>query len=350
MLLIPGPVDLTDEVRLAQSGRMISHRCQDYREMHASICGKLCKLFDSDSAFIITGSGTAGNEAALASMLSREDRVLCLTNGTFGKRLAEAARVYSDNVIEKKFESGKGIDLDRVKGDIDASGAGVLAMVYNETSTGVANHVREICRYAKGKGMYVIIDGISAIGGHDMSMREWKVDICTLGSQKCLGAPPGLSLIGVMESAFEKIEKNNVKSFYFDLRKYKKFQEKNETPFTPAISLLFGLREALKALDEEGLRNRIERHRKAGAYLREELQKMGLELFAEKGFESNTVTSIRTEKADFIKNELKSKHGIEISGGMDELKGRLLRIGHLGNFKQSDLEACVAGIREVLGA
>lgn len=349
ILLTPGPAYLTDEIKLAQSTSMISHRCNEYRELHACICEKTSKLFASDTSFIITGSGTAGNEAALASMLSKKDKVICFSNGTFGRRFAEAARIYSDNVSEKKFESGKGINLDRTKGEIDDTRADVLAIVYNESSTGVANKIRDICRYAKRKGIYVIVDGVSAVGGCEMSMRDWGIDISVTCSQKCLGAPPGVALIGVMDSALEKIEKNNVRSFYFDLKRYKKYQEKNETPFTPAVSVMFGLYEALKLLEKEGLDARIERHRKASEYLRAGLEKMGFELFAEKGFESNAVTTFKTDKADFIRKELKAKYDIDINSGMEEMKGKILRIGHVGNFKQSDLDACLPAIREIDG-
>ena len=349
MLLTPGPVELTPEISRAQTREMIYHRTKEYREMHVGLIEKVRKLFRSDDGYVITGSGTAGIEASIVSMLGKEDVLFNPNNGKFGERIFEIARIFSEKPpLEQRFEYGKGIDLERVRATIDEKNPTILAMAYNETSTGVCNKIRDICLYAKKKGVITVIDGVSAVGGHELDMRGWGVDVCITGSQKCIGAPPGLALIGINKSAIEKIESNSPKAYYLSLKRYRKSQERSEMPYTPAISLLYSLDAALDLVLKEGIANRIERHRRAGELVRRGLREMGFALFAESGFESNTVTSFKTADADRIKEELKAKYGITIAGGQGEMKGKMLRIGHMANFTEEQLRQCLDAIKEII--
>jgi HAD superfamily phosphoserine phosphatase-like hydrolase len=349
MLFIPGPVDVAEEISIAQTKPMISHRSNEYREMHKDIVQKLRKFFNCDDVFILTASGTGSVEAMLANMLSKDDKLLAFVNGAFGERLAENAKLFCNNVVEYKLEAGKGISLDKAKAAIEANKPTVIAIVHNETSTGVVNDVEDICKYAKGKGIYTMVDAVSSFAGHELNIKDWGIDICVTASQKCIGAPPGLSFVAVMNSAMEKIQKNDVRLHYFDLRTFKVSNFRNETPVTPAVSLIFATKVALGLLFKEGLEQRIERHREAGEILRKKLVECGFELLAEKGFESNTVTTFKTNDADFISTRLKDKFGIEVASGIDELRGKILRIGHLGNYSLRQIEKIGNAIENVAG-
>jgi len=349
MLFIPGPVDVAKEISIAQTKMMISHRSNEYREMHKEIVQKLRQFFNCDDVFILTASGTGAVEAMVANMPSRDDKLLAFVNGAFGKRMAENAKLFCDNVIEYRIEDGKGIGLDIAKAAIEAHKPNLIAIVHNETSTGVVNDVENICKYAKHKGIYTMVDAVSSFAGHELNMKNWGIDICVTASQKCLGAPPGLSFVAVMNSAMEKIEKNEVRLRYFDLKAFKKSNARNETPVTPAVSLLFAAKAALDLLAKEGLEQRIERHRKAGEILRKKLTECGFELLAEKGYESNTVTTFKTSDAEFIQTQLREKFGIEVASGIDELRGKILRIGHLGNYSLKQIEKLAAAIENVAG-
>jgi len=290
----------------------------------------------------------------LANLVSKDDTALIFTNGTFSKRFADTARMYC-NVKEETIESGKGFNIERAKTIIDSAmsnnNAGILGIVHNETSTGVENDIECICKYAKSKGMLVLVDEVSAWGGTKFDM-NWGIDAFAVGSQKCIAAPPGLVLIGLSKDAIAKLEKTTPRTYYLDLKKYRKFGANNETPFTPAVSLFYGLDVALEIVEKEGLEKRIKRHAKAGRFVRKSIQEIGLELVAEKNFESNTVTAFKAapEKLDVIKKGLLSKYNIEIAGGQGDLKGKILRVAHLGNFSMKDLKICMKGIKELYSA
>ena len=346
-LFTPGPVDLLPEISSAQGKPMLSHRgSEEYRQLQARIIESIKKLLVCDEGIILTASGTGGVEACVSSAILPGEAVLVPQNGIFGERLFEACAIHGAGAVGLKLDYGKGFSLERVKAEIDARKPAVLAMVLNETSTGVCNKAREICLYAKEKGALVIVDGVSGVGGHEFSMKVWGVDLCAVGSQKCIGAPPGLSVIGLSGVGAERVRKVKPRTRYFDLGKYLEFNAKSETPFTPAVSLMFGLDAAFSVLFKEGVDARIERHKKAGEVARRTLSEASFTLFAEEGFESNTVTSFAVsgeDEAGAVRKGVLRK-GFEIAGGMGAMKGKVMRIGHMGNFSQEDLMKCLRAI------
>ncbi|VVC72290.1 2-aminoethylphosphonate--pyruvate transaminase [uncultured archaeon] len=342
-MFTPGPVELTREISAAQEKKMISHRGQDYHDLHSRVVGNAKKLFDSSDALIITGSGTAGIEACVASAVPHGGKALAAHNGIFGERLLATCQLYNPDSTGKKIDYGMGVNLERVKAEIDSVKPDFFGIVLNETSTGVGNKVRDACLYAKKSGAFVFVDGVSGVGGQEFSMRLWGVDLCAVGSQKCIGAPPGIALVGVGENAAEFMKKVKPRTRYLDLNKFIEFNAKSETPFTPAVSLIYAIDEALIELFKEGSGARTERHRKAGEFARQKLSAAGYPLLAEKGFESNTLTAFRIsgpEEEKAIKDGLKAK-GFAISGGMGEMKGKVMRIGHMANFSQEKLAEVV---------
>jgi len=360
LLLVPGPVAVAKNVLKAQTKQMISHRNREFEEIYRKVCNNLKTMFNSDEAVLQTGSGSAGIETLVASAVAQEDYVLALNNGDFGRRLVETCRVYSNNVEEFILEEGKGFNLERVKGKLDENSSKpnkIFALAYNETATGVENKLKEMALYAKEKGYWVLVDSVSAFAGTDLNMKEWKVDITATGSQKAIGAPPGLSMIGMNREIIEKINRNNIRSYYLNLKKLLKFREKNQTPFTPAVSTLYALEGAIDDALEMGFEKYIAKHRKAARYVRKELVKRNFALFAEKGFESNTVTAFvphikEGENMEEVVKNLKKKleeKGAIIAGGQGNLKGKILRIAHLGNFKMGNLRRFFEILDESVG-
>jgi aspartate aminotransferase-like enzyme len=345
ILLAPGPVPVLDEISKAQCKEMITHRSGDFTKLYADLVTRLRGYLKAEEAYVITGSGALGLETLILNLCEKNDKVLCLSNGEFGDHHATTVKVYA-NAIVQRLEDGKGWNLEQAKAHIDASGAKVLAMVYNETSVGVRNSVKEICKYAKSKGMLTIIDGISAWPGTEFDMPGFHVDAFVTGSQKGIAAPPGMALIGLSKEAVAVYTKRSyIPSYYCDLRRHKKrYEQDQQTPNTPAISLFWALQKAFDVLDRNGgVAAAVKRHADAAAHVRKRLSSMGFQIIAEKGFESNTVTGFvckDAEQAKSIKSGL-AADGIKIVGARGRFKDNGLRMAHMGNFEMKNLDLCL---------
>ncbi len=353
VLLAPGPVPVLKEIADAQCKEMITHRSGDFTKLYSDLVTRLKGYLGAEEAYVITGSGALGLETLVLNLCEKGDRVLCLPNGEFGDHQATTVKVYADAVVQR-LEDGKGWSLERAKPHIDASGAKVLAMVYNETSMGVRNDVKAICAYAKSKGMLTIVDGISAWPGTEFNMKEFHVDAFVTGSQKGAAAPPGMALIGLSAEAVGKYTKReSIPSYYCDLRRHRKrYLQDQQTPNTPAISLFWALQRAFDVIDRKGgLPAAVKRHSEAAARVRSRLASMGFPLISEKGFESNTVTGFvcrDAAQAKDIKSRLASEYGFKIVGARGRFKDNGLRIAHMGNFEMKDLDACLDAISKML--
>jgi len=352
ILLAPGPVPVLEEISKAQCKEMITHRSGEFTKLYGDLITRLKTYFGAEEAYIISGSGALGLETLVLNLCEKEDKVVCFPSGEFGDHQVTTIKVYA-NAIAHRVDEGTGINLERVKAQIDASGAKALAMVYNETSVGVRNHIKEICKYAKSKGMLTIIDGISAWPGTEFNMKDYHVDAFVTGSQKGIGAPPGMALIGLSKDAVEKYTKRAyIPSYYCDLRRHKKrYEQDQQTPNTPAITLFWALQKAFDVLDRGGgLPGAVKRHSDAAAHVRKRLMAMGFQIIAEKGFESNTVTGFvckDAEQAKNIKSKLASDYGIKIVGARGKFKDNGLRIAHMGNFRTEDLDSCLDAIEKL---
>lgn len=353
-LLTPGPVMLTKEIAQAQCMEMITHRSKEMSELYSNLVERLRKYYNCEEAYIITGSGALGLETLVINLCRKDDQVACFPNGDFGNKLAQTVAVHSNAQINN-IEDGKGWGLERAKAAIDSSDAQMLAMVYNETSYGIKNKIKEICKYAKSKGMLTIIDGISAWPGTEMDMKKYGVDGFAAGSQKSIGAPPGTVMIGLSKDAVNKYtSREYIPSYYCDLRRHKKRYEKNkQTPNTPAISLFRALRKAFDIMDRQGGPNAwAKRHREAGEHVRKRLSEMGFGMIAEPGFESDTVTGFicrNGTEAKKIKDGLKKEYDTQIVGSRGAYKENGLRIAHMGNFRMEDLDSALDAIAKLSG-
>jgi aspartate aminotransferase-like enzyme len=353
MLLTPGPVPVLDEISEAQCKEMMTHRCPQMSELYKDLVERLKRYYNSEEAYVITGSGALGIETLVLNLCEREDKVVCFPNGDFGDKQVLTVKAHAQ-ADPHTIEGGKGWNLERTKKAIDDSDAQVLAMVYNETSYGIKNDIKDICGYAKSKGMLTIIDGVSAWPGTPMDMKEFNVDGFAVGSQKAIGAPPGMALIGLSKDAVEKYsDREHIPGYYMDLRRHKKRYEKNQqTPNTPAISLFWALQKAFDVLDSKGgVDSCVKRHEEMAAHVRERLQAMGFGLIAEKGFESNTLTGFYTEKAEqakMIRKRLLDEYDIRIVGSRGAFKENGLRVAHMANFKPEDMDKALDAIEAIL--
>ena len=351
-LLIPGPVELSPDVLLAMAEPIMGHRTKDFSKLFVECLEDLKYVFQSkNDVVLITGSGTAAMDAAIASTIKEGDEYVCVTGGKFGERIVKIVKSYNGVPKVVDVEWGKAVEPGAVEEAVSSCNAKAIALTHNETSTGVVHDAEAIGKIAKKHGCLFILDAITSVGGDDVKTDEWGVDICIVGSQKCLAAPPGLAMLSVNNRAWEVIEKNQTKNFYLDLASYRKYMDNDTTPFTPSVTLVYGLHRALKSLRKEGLENRIKRHRTMAKATREAAKAMNLELFADEGHASNTVTSIKIPENltdDDIRGRIRRDYGFLLAGGQDHVKGKIFRIGHMGNVGQemimdvlSALEVCL---------
>ncbi|MGZ4937943.1 MAG: pyridoxal-phosphate-dependent aminotransferase family protein [Halobacteriota archaeon] len=351
LLMLPGPVQVAPRVLQAMSKPMINHRGLEFKNLLDFVLEKLQLVFRTRSdLMILSGSGTCAMEAAVGN-LGRDKTFAAVENGKFGERLKILGSLYGQS-IPIMTDWGKPVDAAGVAAALD-NGAEAVTLVHNETSTGMTNNVGEIGRLCKKRDALLIMDGISSIGGMEADIDRWGVDIAFTGSQKCLGLPPGLSIISVSERAWDIIRDAQKRPYYADLVAHKKSADNGQTPYTPTVPLFFALEEALKILEEEGLDSRIRRNSIYANSIRSASLAMGLELFPEiddLSTYSDTVTAIKVPPSiEFttLKEEMKCR-GIIIAGGQEHLKGRIFRIGNMGSVSRGDILQTVEKLELVL--
>ncbi len=354
LLMMPGPVPVAPRVLRAMSKPMINHRGSEFAAMYDDCRDIMADVFKTkNDIFVISGSGSAGMEAAVGCTVGSQDTVVALENGKFGERFKNIAARYG-KVNAVKAEWGHSFDLDEVEKKLQ-EGAKVLTLVHNETSTGILNPAKEIGKLTKKYDALFIMDGITSIGGDDVRIDEWGVDIAVTGSQKCIAAPPGLSMVSVSERAFEVMKGMDRMPYYLDLKAYKKSADKDstQTPYTPAVSLFFALQESLHIVKEEGMEARIKRHITEGNAVRAAMSALGVEMFPQLKGEtrySNTVSAMKAPQdvtGDDIKKDMKAR-GIIIAGGQDQLSGKIFRIGNMGNVMPKDVMLTLQQLEVVL--
>jgi aspartate aminotransferase-like enzyme len=352
-ILIPGPVEMSAKVRAALSQPMMGHRTPDFNAIMEECWDNLQYVYQTkNDVAIITGSGTAAMDATISSVVSEGDEVVCIGGGKFGERFPKIVRAFGGKPIDVNVEWGKAVNPADVESAVSKSDAVAITMTHNETSTGVLHDAKAISKISKENDVLFIMDAITSIGGDDVRTDEWGVDICISGSQKCLGAPPGLGFSAVSDKAWDVIENNSGKrGFYLDLASYRKSLKKSTTPFTPAVSLIYGLKSALAEIKDEGLTNRIARHRALAKATREAAKAMNLELFADPAHASNTVTAVKIPEGltdQDVRGQLKDKYGILLAGGQEAVKGKIFRIGHMANVDGVELLGVLSALEMVL--
>jgi aspartate aminotransferase-like enzyme len=347
LLMVPGPTNVSDRVMNAMLKPMINHRSNEFTALVESITEKSRYLFQTGGHIVtITASGTGGVEAVAFALVRPGDNVVVPVYGEFGQRLAEAIELAGGNVVKVFAEPGNVPRLDEVREAIRRTDdLKAVYTVHNETSTGCAiPYIQELARAAHEKGAFMVVDGVSSIGGYSVPVDAWGVDMCVTASQKCIAAPPGMVIISLNDRVAEFLKKTPPTVRYFDLGKHLDFLEHGYTPFTPAVSLYYALEEALAALMEETLEKRVARHARCASQLYSAVESMGLECFADKGCRSNTVIAVNYPKGindEKFRAIMSEDQGVVITGGFGPLKGKILRVGSMGDVTSAHIQRTV---------
>jgi len=352
-LRIPGPTPCPTEVLQAMTRQMINHRGEGFGQILNGVTTKLKQLFQTKGdVFLLTGSGTGGLEAAIVNTLSPGDRVLSISTGVFAERFATIAQQFGAEVVPLRFEWGKAADTDIVRRALHAEPKIKAVLVtHNETSTGVTNDLASISAVVQEFDGLLLVDAISSLGSINLPVDDWHCDVAITGSQKGWMVPPGLAMVSVSHQAWQAHSKAKMPRFYWDFTQAKSYLEKGQTPWTPAMSTVFALAVSLEIMLKEGLSNIIARHEKVARVARNGVKSLGLPLFADERYASNTVTAVATSNGLDIKKALKilrEEHQIVLSGGQQSLDGKIFRIGHLGWVTEDDIEHVISALKVVL--
>jgi aspartate aminotransferase-like enzyme len=349
--LIAGPVRIHPRVLRAMSTPSLNHRGDFFHGVVREIRELLPVLFGTPGhQVILSGSGTAGLEAMYSSLLPKDGRALVLTNGNFGERSDQLVHRYASRVTTVRVPWGQPISPDAVRAELEKGDVSAVCVVHNETSVGLANDLGAIAAEVRRAGSpLLLVDGISAVAGIPIRVKEWGIDALVAGSQKGLAAPAGLALVHLSDRAVEALHPG---TFYLDLKAHLAPLEKNDTPWTPAVPLFLALREALLLLREEGLEHRLERSHRLAEAARAGVDALGLELFPVRSHASDTVTAIRNPPGlgdPELRKVLEREYNVLLQGGQGELTGKIFRIGHMGIADWPDLLVTFAALERVLG-
>ncbi len=346
-LRVPGPTPVPIEVLEAQAAPMINHRGPEFSAMMKRITPRLQYFFQTTTPVLTyPASGTGAQECAVVNVFSPGDHVVAIIIGNFGSRLAKIAETYGVNVTRIEFAWGEFADPniveERLKGLAPFRG---VMITHNETSTGVTNDIKTLAALTHriNPDALVIVDAVSSLSAVPLDMDLWDLDVVFTGSQKGWMIPPGIMMIAASERAWQAHKSAKLPRFYFDWTMTRKQLEASwQHPTTPPVSLFYALDVALEMMLAEGREAIFARHERAGAYVRERAQKMGLELLAtDVRYASNTVTAIKTPEGFDTKkflNTLNKEDRVVLADGQDHMKGKMFRVGHLGHFTQEDLE------------
>jgi aspartate aminotransferase-like enzyme len=354
-LRVPGPTPLPERVIRAASRQMINHRGPEFAALLDEISTSMrWALRTENDVLIFPCSGTGGLEAAVVNVLSPGERALFCAMGSFGDRWADTAAAYGVDVVRLSVRPGEAIDpedVDRILAE--HSDIASVYVTHNETSTGVVNDLPSIAAVVKGRGKLLCVDSVSGAGCLPLDTDQLAIDLLITGSQKGWMAPPGLAMIAVSAAALQRAATAKCPRFYLDFARQKKYQDKQQTFSTPALSVLYALQEGLRMMREEGLENVWARHARVARMIRAGVTAAGLKLLAAEGHRSDTVTAVHSpadtpEALKALLAHLRTRHGLVLAGGQDALQGKIFRIGHLGWIDDADVYAILAGLEQGL--
>ena len=351
-LFTPGPTPVPEDILLEMARPIIHHRTADFRKITEEVEGDLQYLFQTKNPVVsLASSGSGAMEAAVSNILSPGEKALVIKGGKFGERFGEICSAYGIDVVAIDVEWGKAVEPESVRKILNSEkDIKAIFTTLCETSTGVLTDIQAIGKIvAEFPDTVLVVDAVSSLGAVSCRTDEWNLDVVITGSQKALMLPPGLSFLSISEKAGKKIESSKLPKYYFDLKKYRKFLDKFDFPFTPAVSLMLGLKKTLSLIREEGLENVLKRHQILAEATRAAVKALGLELLAEKP--ANALTAVKVPEGidgNELTKMLKEKYGINFAGGQAQLKGKIFRIAHLGYFDQLDIILAISALEMAL--
>jgi len=349
-LFTPGPTPVPPEVLAAMGAPVVHHRSPDFRPIYERCLARLREVCRTESdVLLFTSSGTGAFESAVSNLVSPGEPHLVVSAGSFGERWAAMTTAYGADVDHLRYAWGETPDPDDVRARLAAREAKAVWIVQSETSTGVVADVQALAEAAKDAAALVVVDAVSSLGAVPCETDAWRLDVVVSGSQKALMTPPGLGLAAVSESALAVT--GSSPRFYFDWERTRKAQRVLDAPFTPAVSLVAALDVALGLLLDEGLDAAFDRHVRLGRAARAGAKAMGLELFSPDEDRSAVVTAVRVpegiDSGELI-SAVRTRFGMTLANGQADLKGKIVRIGHIGWFDVFDITTALAAIELVL--
>ena len=355
LIMLPGPTNVPDRVMLAMMRPTINHRGPEFSALLSSIAEGLKYVFETkEEVYVLTSSGTGAVECAISNIIDAGDKVIVPTFGYFSERLKETVARHGGRVIEVPFEWGEAPGTEQIEKAIrKEKKVKLVAIVNNETSTGVTvRNLPRMAEIAKQNDALLMADSISILGGDYLPVDKWGIDLCVTGSQKCLACPPGLALISVGKRAWEVIGKKAAKPpYYFDLPSIREHWLRKETPCTPAISLYYALDESLKIIREEGLKKRFQRYAKCAKAFYNGFEAIGLKPYPAENVRSNTVITVKVPSGvdiSQVREIMKERYNVVITGGLGKIRQLILRIGCMGIISEAEVLTTINALENTL--
>ena len=351
-LMTPGPSPVPEETLLELAKPVTYHRTPEFRKKLAEVLEDLQYVFQTKNVIApLTSSGTGGLEAAVVNCLPPGSKAICLIAGRFGERWKSLCKVFGVEPIAVTAPYGQAVQPEQLARALaEHPDALAVCCTLSETSTGVAHDVPAFGKLTAATPALLMVDAISGLGAMECRTDAWQIDLCVTGSQKALMLPPGLAFVSVSDKAWKQIEKNpSPRTFYFDLKKARAQLQNSDTPYTPAHTLIKALRLSLKRIRAEGIENVWARHARNAAAARAGFQAMGLTLFASQPADGLTVVKV-PDGIDGVAllARLEKGYGLKLAGGQDNLKGKIVRLAHMGYLDQFDVLAALSGVELVL--
>jgi len=354
LVMIPGPTNVDPSVLRALARPTTSHVSPSFVATFRGALENLKKVMKtSGDVFVIAGSGTLAMEMAVSNVVEPDDKVLVVSNGYFGDRFTDVVSRFTDGAEKLSFEWGKAADPHKIKEKLEAGKHKAVIVVHVDTSTGVANDIREIARVVKEQGALFILDTVCSLGGMDIRVDEWGIDICLTGSQKALAVPPGLAILSASKEALDARIKRKAKvpSYYMDFENWLPVMRDPSKYFaTPPVNMIYGFAQSLEMILNEGLEKRFARHIAIARAMRSALGEIGLGIVAEENRRADTMTAAYYPSGveDEAFRGSMARHGIVVAGGLGQLRGKIFRVGHMGNVSPNDLVATIGAIEASL--
>lgn len=351
-LLTPGPTPVPPEALEAMARPIIHHRTPQFQAILKEVEEGLKYVFQTKNpVLIICSSGTGAMEGTVSSLLSPGDKAIVVRGGKFGERWGEICSAYGIEFIPIDVQWGKSVDPAEIKKILEKEPqVKAVCVTLCETSTGVTTDIQSIAKITGSTPAVLVVDAISALGAVSLKTDEWGIDVVVSGSQKGLMIPPGLSFVSLSQKAWGLAQQSKLPKYYFNFLAYKKSIEKDDTPYTPAVNLLIGLKETLDRIKKEGIENMLNMHKKHAQAVRASCKAIGLKLFAPDAY-SDAVTAVNVPEGidgGKLVKTMRDKYGVGIAGGQGNLKGKIFRIATMGYITAKDLEICIETLETVL--
>jgi aspartate aminotransferase-like enzyme len=350
-LFTPGPTPVPEETLLELARPVTYHRSPEAKAALAELTEDLKYVFQtSQPVYTLTSSGTGGMEAAVSNVLAPGEKAILCTAGRWGERWRNILTTFAARIVPVEVPYGKAVTPEMLAEALAAHpDAKAVFATLSETSTGVGHDIAAFGALVARTDALLVVDAISGLGAMECRVDAWNIDVCVTGSQKALMLPPGLAFVSVSPKAWKKIEATPVRSFYFDLRRYRKSLADSDTPFTPANTLIRAQRASLKRIRAEGLENVWARHARIATACRAAVRAMGLGLFAERPNNALTVITVPAGlDGSATLKKLEKVHGFKLADGQDSLKGKIWRLAHMGHTDPFDVLAALSALELVL--